>query len=450
MSTDPGPAPRTVLVAGATGYIGGRLVPELLAAGHRVRCLARTPAKLDDRPWRGQVSVHGGDVLDPATLSDAFAGVDAVYYLVHSMDGQGGFRERDRRAAANVRDAAERTGVRQIVYLGGLGDPDDELSEHLRSRHEVGQVLADGAVPVTELRAAVIIGSGSASFEMLRHLTEVLPVMVTPRWVQTRCQPIAVRDVLTYLVGVLGEPRAEGRILQVGGPDVLSYEQMMQLYAEVAGLRRRRVVRVPLLSPGLSSRWVGLVTPLPVGLARPLVDSLVNEVVVTDDAIRTIVPRELLAMRDAFALALRRARDAGTGPERDAAEPASTDPSWAGGTVLSCAQVHDVAVPTADLERVADGRVRHLPWRLPGEAWVDVHVTPRPGGSRLEQRVRFAPRGLWGRVCWYALRPVHDLVLRRRARTIVAAAEACGHHAPGPDPEPAAVTEVGPRDAPPA
>ena len=500
----PAPAPRRVLVAGATGYIGGRLVPELLDAGHHVRCLARTPAKLEDRPWHDEVEVVQGNVLEPESLPDAFDGVDAVYYLVHSMDGEGDFRGRDRRAAENVRRAAEDAGVEQIVYLGGMGDEDDDLSEHLRSRQEVGRVLADGPVPVTELRAAVIIGSGSASFEMLRNLTEVLPVMVTPRWVTTRCQPIAVRDVLAYLVGVLGNADAMDRVLEVGGPDILSYEQMMQLYAEVAGLRRRVVINVPLLTPGLSSRWVGLVTPLPVGLARPLVDSLVNEVVVSDDAIRSIVPRDPLPMDEAFRLALRRIQDvdvtttwAGadlpesvTGHPRtelNAEEPAPTDPDWSGGTVLSDDQVLDTAATPAAMFATLEGlggqrgwyspvllwRVRgwldalvggigmrrgrrhpdrlsvgeavdfwrvellerptrlrlHAEMRLPGEAWLDFRVTPlADGGCRFEQHARFAPRGLWGRVYWYAMLPFHGAIFPRMGRAMVAAAEERTRH----------------------
>lgn len=511
----------SVLVIGATGYIGGRLVPELLAAGHRVRCLARTPAKLADRAWHDDVEVVAGDVLDADSLAGTFDGIDVVHYLVHSMDGQGDFRDRDRRAAANVQEACAAAEVSQIVYLGGLGSPDDNLSSHLQSRHEVGQVLADGPVPVTELRAAVIIGSGSASFEMLRHLTEVLPVMVTPRWVQTRCQPIAVRDILAYLVGVTGHPDARGRVLEVGGPDVLTYWEMMQLYAEVAGLRPRMVVQVPLLTPGLSSRWVGLVTPLPVGLARPLVDSLVNEVVVTDDAIGSIVPRRPMTMREAFEAALRRIQDLevtttwagadlsgaarraaagqpgspepvatpfdGTGSPSSAsqpvaaADPSPSDPPWAGGTVLSDERTvtssaspeavfatleglggargwysagwlwrirgwMDSAVGGIGLRRgrrhpdhlaVGDAldfwRVEVLDrphWlrlraemRLPGEAWLEFRVTAEGSGSRLEQRARFVPRGLWGRVYWWVLVPFHGLIFPQMARRIAAAAE---------------------------
>ncbi len=255
-----------VLVTGATGYIGGRLVPELLARGHEVVCAARTPSKLDDRPWRDRVEVTEIDVFDRASLDAAVAGCDAVHFLVHSMDGGAdSFAERDRRAATNVREAAAAAGVSRIVYLGGLGSEADDLSEHLRSRHEVGRVLADGPVPVTELRAAIIIGSGSASFEMLRNLVDVLPVMTTPKWVGTLVQPIAVRDVLHYLGEVLEVPETAGRIIGIGGPDVMSYQELMQTYAEVSGLGRRLIVKVPVLTPGLSSLWIGLVTPLPTG-----------------------------------------------------------------------------------------------------------------------------------------------------------------------------------------
>jgi uncharacterized protein YbjT (DUF2867 family) len=342
-----------ILVTGATGYVGGRLVPELLAAGHEVVCLARTPAKLRDRQWRDRVEVVAGDVTDTESLAGPLEGIDVAYYLVHSMDGSGGFEERDRLAAATFRDACAKAGVGRIVYLGGLGSDDEDLSHHLESRHEVGQVLADGPVDVTELRAAVVIGSGSASFEMLRHLTEVLPVMVTPRWVSTRCQPIAVRDVLAALVHVAGDERSRGKILEIGGPEVLTYEQMMQAYAEEAGLRKRRIVRVPVLSPRLSSLWVGLVTPLPVGLARPLIDSLVNEVVVHDDP-GDLVPPAMLTFREAVRLALQRVQDlevatrwstAGRMRRDEQAEPRQGDPDWSGGTLLSDVRIVDSGFP---------------------------------------------------------------------------------------------------------
>lgn len=366
MSDAPAPDPvirpgATVLVAGASGYIGGRLVGELVDAGYRVRCLARTPAKLDAAPWRHQVEVVAGAIEDD--LGAALAGVDAVYYLVHSIGEGADWTERERAGAANVARRAEQAGVRRIVYLGGLGhDPagDDtasgSLSAHLRSRHDVGRILAAGSVPVTELRAAAIIGSGSASFEMLRYLVEVLPVMVTPKWVDTRCQPIAVRDTLRYLVQVLRTPGTEGRVLEIGGPDVVTYRQMMAVYAELAGLRRRWVVPVPVLTPRLSSWWVGLVTPLPRSLARPLVDSLVNEVVVQDPAIVELCPGPRLSYADAVRLALGRTR-AGqvttwwAGADRDAGHAAAlpTDPDWSGGTVLT----DERSVPVAASAEVA-------------------------------------------------------------------------------------------------
>jgi len=243
-----------ILVAGATGYIGRRLVGELVTAGHTVRCLARTPSKLDAEPWRADVGVVAGDVLDPGSLQDAFKGIDAAYYLVHSIGSGSDWEQQDREAAANFREAAERAGVEQLVYLGGLGDDaGDDLSPHLASRHEVGRVLGAGTVPLTELRAAVIIGSGSASFEMLRHLVEVLPIMTAPRWITTRVEPIAVRDVLFYLVGVLSRPEAYGQTFEIGGGEVVTYRQMMDLYAEIADLRHRIIVTVPVLTPRLSS-----------------------------------------------------------------------------------------------------------------------------------------------------------------------------------------------------
>lgn len=337
--------PQLVLVSGATGYIGGRLVPELLRAGHRVRVLARTPAKLAGEPWLGEIEVFQGDVADGVAVARAMTGVSAAYYLVHSMGSAGDFAAHDREAAAVFRAAADATvGLEQIVYLGGLGDEHDaELSPHLSSRHEVGRVLAAGTVPVTELRAAVIIGSGSASFEMLRNLTDVLPVMITPRWVTTRCQPVAIRDILHWLVQAISTPAARGRVLEVGGPEVVTYEDMMRAYAEVAGLRKRIVIRVPLLTPRLSSHWVGLVTPLPVGLARPLIDSLVNEVVVLDRSVQEVMPHPALTLREALRQAVRRVEDLAvpsrwsdaTLPGRTPADPMPTDPDWAGGTLLS-------------------------------------------------------------------------------------------------------------------
>ncbi len=332
-----------VAVIGSTGYVGGRLVPELLAAGHEVRCLARTPGRLDGVDWLDAVDVAAADVLDRDSLDAAFRDIDVVYYLVHAMGHSGDFEHTDRLGADNTRAAAEDAGVSRIVYLGGLGEDDpDGLSAHLASRHEVGRILASGSVPATELRAAVIIGSGSASFEMLRHLDEVLPAMICPRWVtRTRCQPIAITDVLHYLVAVL-ELGGPNRILEIGGPDVLTYRDMMDRYAAIAGLRRRLIVPVPFLTPRLSSHWVNLVTPLPYGLARPLVDSLAHDVVVRPERdIRRLVDHEPLTLDEAIRRALEVVQDLGvktswmdSAPITTPAAPMPQDPGWSGGTVL--------------------------------------------------------------------------------------------------------------------
>jgi uncharacterized protein YbjT (DUF2867 family) len=347
-----------VLVTGASGYIGGRLVTVLLERGYRVRCLVRTPEKVRAAPWRDAVEIVQGDV--GSDLSAAMNGVDAAFYLVHSIGSSPEWVEHDRAVAENFRRAAEDAGLRRIVYLGGLGDhSSDELSEHLASRQEVGAELAKGSVPVVELRAAVIIGSGSASFEMLRYLVEVLPAMVTPRWVDTKCQPVAVRDVLHYLAESLTAPVA-GRVLDVGGPEVLTYRQMMAQYAEVAGLRRRLVVRVPLLTPGLSSRWVGLVTPIPPMLAKPLIESLINDVVVTGEAAADAMPIEQLGYREAVALALGRSHSGDVPTSwahaelggRPPAEPQPTDPTWSGGTVKVDQRTRHVAATAPDVFEV--------------------------------------------------------------------------------------------------
>lgn len=294
-----------ILVTGATGYIGGRLVPRLLEKGHSVRCLARQPKNLEGRHWNG-VEIVQGDVLKPESLDAAMRDVDVAYYLVHSMRaGESGFEERDRSAARSFAAAARKAGVSRIVYLGGLGAEENGLSAHLDSRHEVGQLLREGGVPVTEFRAAIIVGSGSISFEMIRYLTERLPVMICPRWVKSLCQPIAVRDVLSYLVETLEKPESAGKIFDIGGDDVLSYREMMLGYAQARGLHRR-LVEVPFLTPRLSSWWVDLVTPIPASISRPLIDGLKHDVVCGDRSALEIFSVRPIGYLEAVRLALQR------------------------------------------------------------------------------------------------------------------------------------------------
>jgi len=290
-----------VLVTGATGFIGGHLVPELVAAGHDVRALVRDPGRYDAPEG---VDVVSGDLLDEDSLAGVFDGVDAAYYLVHSMGSSGDFAERDRRAARNFAAGADAAGVSRVVYLGGLGETGDDLSPHLASRREVEAVLADAAFDLTTLRAAVIVGAGSAGFEMVYQLVNKLPVMVTPKWVRTPCQPIAVRDAVAYLVGVLDHPETAGETYEVGGPQVLSYETMLERTADLAG-KRLLVVPVPVLSPRLSTYWVDLVTDVPKSVAHPLIHGLKNPVVVSDHAIRDVLPIELTPFEDAARRALR-------------------------------------------------------------------------------------------------------------------------------------------------
>ncbi|MFX4285027.1 NAD(P)H-binding protein [Janibacter sp. G349] len=271
--------PGTALVTGATGYIGGLLVPRLLDDGWTVRVLTRSSERLRGRDWADRVEVVEGDATSEADLRRALSGTDVAYYLVHSMDGGGDLARRDRELAEGFAAAAGEAGVGRIVYLGGLHPEGADLSEHLASRVEVGQILLDGPVPAAVLQAAVVLGDGSVSFDMLRYLTERLPVMVAPRWLRNRIQPIAIDDALHYLVGAAGLPAEVDRAFDIGGPEVLTYEQMIQRFATVTGLRRRVVVTLPVLTPWLASHWVGVVTPVDAGVAKPLVGSLVHEVV---------------------------------------------------------------------------------------------------------------------------------------------------------------------------
>jgi uncharacterized protein YbjT (DUF2867 family) len=334
-----------ILVTGATGYIGGRLIPLLLERGYAVRAMARSSDKLRARAWAQspQVDIVAADIFDLASVKAAAKDCSDVYYLVHSMmPGQKDFRAADKRAAENMRIAAEACGVERIIYLGGLGEDSPHLSKHLQSRAEVARILRGGSVPVTILRAAMIIGSGSASFEILRYLVDRLPVMVTPRWLTTLNQPIAIANVLEYLAGILTKAETAGQTYDIGGPDILTYHQLMDIYAEEAGLPRRRVFPVPVLTPRLSSYWIHLVTPVPASIARPLAEGLKNPVICREDRIRTLIPQELLSCREAIRRSLNRLKgDVSTSHWTDAGALPSVasihdgDPSWAGGTVFT-------------------------------------------------------------------------------------------------------------------
>ena len=296
------------VVTGATGYIGSRLVPRLLDRGLRVRAMARTPEKLSDAPWHEEVEVVRGDLTEPESLREAFDGADVVYYLVHSMGTSKDFVSEEAQSARNVVDAARRAGVRRVVYLSGLHPEGVELSRHLASRAEVGDILIDSGIETVVLQAGIVIGTGSASFEMIRHLTDRLPVMTTPKWVSNKIQPISIDDVLHYLAEAATAEVPSSRTWDVGGPDALEYGEAMQGYADVAGLRRRVIVVLPFLTPTIASWWVGLVTPIPSGLARPLVESLECDAVMRNHDIDEIIPPPeggLTGYRDAVAEALK-------------------------------------------------------------------------------------------------------------------------------------------------
>jgi len=296
-----------VLVCGATGYVGGRLVPRLLDEGYRVRCLVRSPDKLQLFPWypHKNLEVIPGDLDDVQTVRRAAEGTDAAYYLVHSMISAGGdYVQRDRELAEHFVEGLRGTSCRRILYLGGLGELGNDLSKHLSSRREVAEILQSSECETTVLRAAMIIGSGSASFEILRYLVDRLPIMVTPKWVRVETQPIAIRDVLRYLVECLSVPETTGRVIDIGGQNVLSYRRMMELMAQASGLPKRWIIPVPVLTPRLSSLWIHLVTPLSSRIARPLAEGLRNRTVCRDDAAQRLMPGPLFSVKEAIDAAL--------------------------------------------------------------------------------------------------------------------------------------------------
>jgi len=485
---------RPILVTGSTGYIGGRLVPKLLAAGHRVRCLVRDPRKLEIRTWARdpRVEVVRAELSDPVALTQAMSGCGAAYYLVHSMQAVGAeYRSVDGQLARSFAAAAEGAGLDRIIYLGGLGETGDDLSEHLTSRREVEHALRSGRVPVTVLRAAMIVGSGSASFEILRYIVERLPVMITPRWVSTKCQPIAVRNVLGYLVDCLDVPETIDATLDVGGPEVVTYLELMQIMAEARGLGKRIVIPVPVLTPRLSSLWIHLVTPISHRVARPLAEGLRNEVVCRDERAQRLMPQALLTMREAIDAALVRERARDVESSWSAAGPVPGDPDWSGGKVFVDRWALLVDAPievvfrgvcrvggghgwyAADwlwrmrgwLDRLVGGpglrRGRRHPddvgygealdfWRvtditrprrlalraemkLPGEALLAFDLSEELSVDlprpyvRVEQTAAFLPKGLLGLVYWYTVLPLHGFVFRGMLRGIRRAAEAESH-----------------------
>jgi uncharacterized protein YbjT (DUF2867 family) len=477
------------LIVGASGYVGGRLATLLLGQGHDVRLASRDPRGL--RPRFPGADVVEVDLLRPETLPEALEGVDLAYYLAHSMAaGESGFVERDRASARAFGEAAHRADVKHIVYLGGLGDPSSDLSEHLASRQQVGAELAAHGVPVTEFRAAIIIGSGSASFELLRSLVERLPVMVTPRWVRTLGQPIAIRDVLDYLREAADHPERAG-VVEIGGPDVLSYAEMMQTYARLRGMRRW-MIPVPVLTPRLSSYWCGLVTPIPGAIAKPLIEGLKNEVVVRDP-----VPARAFSVQPMpYEAAVERAIERIDGHEvettwfdsvdvpgrgdledggaregmivdsqrrrvRAPADVAFAEIERLGGTAgwpfanvlwsvrglvdrlvggpgMRLGRRHPARVRVADavdfwrVEAVERPRLLRLraEMRLPGRAWLQYEVSGDDHGSQVTQTAFFEPKGISGLIYWYLLLPVHMFIFRGSIRELARRAERAANGAP--------------------
>jgi len=468
----------TVLVTGGTGYVGGRLLHELERRGVPVRCLARNPDAL-----RGRVALSTelarGDALDAASLRTALTGIETAFYLVHSMGATGDFADLDRAAARTFGAAALEAGVRRIVYLGGLGDSAEALSAHLRSRHETGEVLRESGVPVTELRASIIIGSGSLSFEMVRALTERLPVMICPRWVAIKTQPIAIEDVLAYLIEAAELPEGPSRIFEIGGPDVVSYGDIMREYARQRGLRRL-LIPVPLLTPRLSSLWLTLVTPVYARVGRKLISSIRYATVVRDQAARLAFAVRPRGLRDAIARALSTddspaganrwsdSRSAGIVPAVSARQAASPlqdrrelvvpvpasaafapvrriggDEGWYAANLLWRFRGWlDLLVGGVGMRRGRRDQESCVPgdpldfWRvesfepdrllrleaemkLPGRAWLEFSVEPLgPNQTRIRQTARFEPAGWPGFFYWYFLLPIHSIIFSRMLREI--------------------------------
>ncbi len=486
-----------IALTGSTGYVGGRLVPLLLEAGYSVRCIAREPRKLDGRHWRNHpnASVVRSDLSDQETLTPLLAGCDAAFFLVHSMESSGkGYVERDRKLAEIFAQSASRAGLAKIVYLGGLGELGPGLSEHLSSRREVEKILGSTGIPVTVFRAAMIIGSGSASFEILRYLVERLPIMITPSWVKTESQPVAIEDVLHWLVRCLSVPATSGKTLEIGGPDVLPYRELMRIMAEELGLPRRIVIALPLLTPRLSSGWISIVTPVSYRIARPLAEGLRNRVVVTNDEVQRLMPHKAIGVREAIRHALESVRAKDVATRWSVAGPIPGDPDWAGGAVftdersiLVLADAESVFQAVAriggghgwyagdmlwrirgwmdtlvggpglrrgrrDPDRVEFGETLDF-WRviglernrslsllaemkLPGIATLNFALAPAEvqGATTLSMTARFRPKGIFGVLYWYSVLPLHNVVFGGMLKGIKRIAEDKRGNRPDADP----------------
>jgi uncharacterized protein YbjT (DUF2867 family) len=473
---------RIVLLTGATGYIGGRLLRRLEERGMRVRCLARRPDYLRDRVGPS-TEVVSGDLLDLSSLRQALQGTDTAFYLVHSMGSTGRFEEQDRQAAENFAVAAREAGLKRIIYLGGLGEGREELSAHLRSRHEVGEILRSSGIQVLEFRASIILGSGSLSFEMIRALVERLPIMILPRWVSVPAQPIAIADVLRYLLAAVDHTVEGSRIYEIGGKDRVSYGDLMREYARQRGLRRR-MIPVPVLTPYLSSLWLGLVTPLYARVGRKLIESIRHPTIVRDDTAQHEFAIEPLGYREAIASALRNEDRALIETHwSDALSAGGRLPEWDGvqlATRFVDTRSAEVEVPPAkafapirriggktgwyfgdwlwrlrgtldllfggvgmrrgrrDPDSLRNGDVLdfwrvdayepdrrlllHAEMKLPGRAWLEFAVEPTARGSTIHQTAIYEPLGVCGRAYWYVVYPLHQLVFARMLRGIASAA----------------------------
>ncbi len=484
---------KSVLVTGVTGYVGGRLVPRLLDAGYAVRVLVRGSAhRLDGRPWKDRVDIVIGDVLALETLGAAMRDIDAAYYLIHSMGGHSEFSARDAEAAKNFASAAAQAGVSNIIYLGGLGDPEAQLSEHLRSRQQTGDTLRQYDVPVTEFRAGMVVGSGSLSFEMMRNLTERIPIMIAPRWVYTNTQPIAIRDVLSYLVSALSTPASEGQIIEIGSPDIVTYADMMKTYARLRGLRRV-IIRVPVLTPRLSSYWVHWMTPVPASVVKPLIEGLRNELVVRDHSAKRLFPdidpidfetavRYALARieegdietlwSDALAssqgdvkpfyltqeqgMLIERRQMVVDAPQQAVYESFSGlggDRGWPphnwlwqlrgaldrllGGVGMRRGRRHPTEIRQGEaldfwrVEMVDPGHLLRLraEMKLPGQGWLQFEANEREDGQTdLVQTAYFDSRGLFGLLYWYGIYPLHGLVFSSMITAVAERARIIARH----------------------